>query len=590
MFLKTIYSEPLGLFPAVEFRDGVNFIFGKKDNKSDKKDSLNGIGKSLLIDLIDFTLLTGLRLDHNPRLFKAKKKMEGYLIVLEFEVEEKEYIIKRSAINPNTEIEFGEIGNTRKYTEAELKLVLADLIFLNKDYVGKYSNKWFRKLISFFIKKEKPKKGGEFSDPVKYMEGAKTIEMNIYHLFLLGIDNTLAYKNLDIQLSLKEKQPVMEGVEKFVQETYGLENIQTANNAIAKIRRDVKNIEDNIATFKLASEYEDAEKEANILTVAIKKLWYENYGHRKNIATYKDSYKVDVDINVGQIASIYKEADELLSEKIKKTLQEAIEFRRHLSDSRKNFLSQEIGSLESKVEINKGKIDIFEIERAQIFSFLSAKEAIKDLSEAYLSLSKKRDELSDLQGKVKLYVDLSKEKADLKTEESKLVGEMIIFVQDMQQSKIPNFRDIFTEIYNSSYIETKDESTFDIGVKEKTDAKLNIDVSFPADLSKGKNRGRTLIYDLAILFHGIEMGIKMPRFLIHDGVFDGMYKGHFVHLYEYLENRKIKDRFQYIVTLNEEGALSENFGNTDQVTVERISEEAIINLTPSTKLFNDTWN
>src|SRR3989344_568578 len=388
MFLKRLHSEPIGLFPSVEFKDGVNFIFGKKDKESDKKDSLNGIGKSLLVDLIDFCLLSTLRPDQNPRLSKAKKFMEGHSIVLEFEIGGKDYLLKRNPTTPNKEIGFGVIGEEVKlYTDTEIKPVLADLMFLNENYSGEYSNRWLRKLVPFFIKKERPKKGGEFTDPVKYLENGKPMELNIYHLFLMGIDNTLAYKNFDIQENLKEKQPLMNGVEKFVQETYGLENISTAHNEIDKIRRDIKGIETNIASFKLASEYEDAEERANKLTLRIKDLWYKNYNSRKNIESYKASYRQDVNINVNQIEKLYKEASELLAGQIKKTLNEAVQFREDLSNSRRKFLSKEIESINVEVKSNAGQITSLEEERAKVFSFLSAKAAISDLSEAYLSLS-----------------------------------------------------------------------------------------------------------------------------------------------------------------------------------------------------------
>jgi len=65
MFLKRLYSEPFGLFRSgkpehphiIVFKDGFNFIFGKKDNAADSKESLNGIGKSTICDLIDFCYL-----------------------------------------------------------------------------------------------------------------------------------------------------------------------------------------------------------------------------------------------------------------------------------------------------------------------------------------------------------------------------------------------------------------------------------------------------------------------------------------------------------------------------------------------------
>ena len=80
--------------------------------------------------------------------------------------------------------------------------------------------------------------------------------------------------------------------------------------------------------------------------------------------------------------------------------------------------------------------------------------------------------------------------------------------------------------------------------------------------------------------------IQMPRFLLHDGIFDGMDKSQFVEIYHYIQNlQKEGIRFQYIVTMIEEGELKGNFGDTDDLTVEKISEEAIAVFTPSEKLW-----
>jgi len=103
MFLKRLYSEPPGLFRSgksehpdtVVFKDGFNFIFGKKDS-SESKEPLNGIGKSSLADLIDFCLLADFG-SKNKRLYKEKDRLKGYKIILEFEVNGVDYIIKRSA-------------------------------------------------------------------------------------------------------------------------------------------------------------------------------------------------------------------------------------------------------------------------------------------------------------------------------------------------------------------------------------------------------------------------------------------------------------------------------------------------------------
>ena len=87
MFLKRLYSEPFGLFRSgkrehpytIVFKEGFNFIFGKKD-KSDTKEPLNGLGKSTVADLIDFCLLADFS-SKNSRLYKEKNRLEKYLIV-----------------------------------------------------------------------------------------------------------------------------------------------------------------------------------------------------------------------------------------------------------------------------------------------------------------------------------------------------------------------------------------------------------------------------------------------------------------------------------------------------------------------------
>ncbi|MBU0473119.1 MAG: DUF2326 domain-containing protein [Bacteroidetes bacterium] len=97
--------------------------------------------------------------------------------------------------------------------------------------------------------------------------------------------------------------------------------------------------------------------------------------------------------------------------------------------------------------------------------------------------------------------------------------------------------------------------------------------------------------DLSILFHAIDNNIKMPRFLIHDGIFDGMDKAHFISVIKYLDEQKsLGKKFQYILALNEEGDLKDNFGDADLVTTQKIEDEAILTLTPSKHLFETDFS
>jgi len=115
---------------------------------------------------------------------------------------------------------------------------------------------------------------------------------------------------------------------------------------------------------------------------------------------------------------------------------------------------------------------------------------------------------------------------------------------------------------------------------------MEIDISLPDMFGKGKNQGRTLVYDISILLYNIINTNNFPRFLIHDGIFDGVDKAHFISVCNFIEGiAKTGKKIQYIITINEEGTLSEKFGDGEQITPDFIENNAILILSPSDKLF-----
>lgn len=585
MYLKKLYCEPNGLFEKVEFIDGINFVYGKKDRDTDSKESLNGIGKSLLLDLIDFCLLSSYN-ENNRRLHKAYDLMRDFKIVLDFEIGDKVYTVKRNVVTPN-KIEFGSEGSFETYKIRELQKILCDLIFANNNYPGKYENKWFRKLISFFIKIERYK-SRKFADPIQYIEEPSLAELYQYHFYLMGINNTLIHKNCEVQAEIKKKETVIKAVTQLL-ERYGIKNIPEANNRIETYKKEIEDLEALISKFKLQKQYEDVETQANDLTKKMKELSLLNFSDRKKLEAYEESSKLDINVSSIKVSNLYKEFNQDLGQNIKKTLDEAITFRKKLSESRKAFLSDEIRNLKSNIDMRGKQISELDSERAKLFTLLSNQNAISDLSEAYLLISKKRESLNELEGKIEFFNDVHKQKLALKTEDSNLSEEIFTFLAEIK-SQSADLSKTFRWIYESIYNGRSGKSNLSIVFKENTDAKMEILVNVPAVCSEGNTRGRTLLYDLTILLHAIDKDIKCPRFLIHDGIFNGVDKAHFVETCRFLEQVKLNKRFQYIVTLNEEGTIDSKFGDTDQSTIQTILSNAVCILTPSHKLFGTTYD
>ncbi len=595
MLLRQLYSEPAGLLATtpkgdgvIRYKTGINYIFGKKDAAAGAKNSLNGIGKSLSLDLIDFCLGCGF-VKRNARLFEARDNLKGYKIALDFEVDGKLYTAKRSVDNPN-EIEFGPHGATRVLDEGVAKEQLCDLIFLRKDYPGYYSNGLLRSLLPFFLKIHRTG-GSRFVDPVPYLPSTPESKLNQFHLFFLDIDNTLIHKNFELQEKMSATAEALKAVRRQVTRMYGVKRVQEIDSKIDSLDIEVKRIEKGLKVFRLADTYRDAERRADALTKEIKAAVLQNHSDHIKVTRYEESYALTEEApNVRDIKALYAELNQLLSEKVGKTIEEAIAFRTHLAKSRKDFLAAEIKKLKSQIAVRDQIIASKDVERASLFEFLEAKRAIQDLTDAFKAAEDKKKELNDLRARIRLYSDLQKEQADQKAKETALWQEILVFL-DATKDRVSEFRRTFFEVYRELYQASESESAFSIVPEPTTQQKLRIDVKIPAKLSEGKNPGRTLIYDIAVLMHMLTKKLRGPRFLAHDGIFNGMDKAHFVALVNFL-NRKVTDgeRFQYLIPINEEGTLDEKFGKVDAINPDTIEKEAVLVLTPKHKLLGKSWD
>lgn len=589
MILKKLSLTPKRLFETVEFVKGINYIFGKKARSTNTKKSLNGIGKSTFLDILDFCLLANFNQRDSKRLYAAHQSgiLKGISAELIFEIDHVEYILRRSFDNPGTASYSKNGESTTENSVIDLKKKLCDLVFFKKDYPGHYSPDWFRKLMSFYLKVQKPKKE-RFTDPIAFIKELNPTELNQYHLFLMDIDNSAAHENYLAQSELKWIEPAIEGIKRFIDEHYQLKDIPEASNKTRKLRLEIEELEKAVEAFKLSGLYQVDEEKANKLTAEIKQLWFQNHVDRKKIDSYLESLKDDIDFSTRKIKNLYDQFNSLLAQQVKKTLDEAIQFKKQLIESRQEFLKEEVDGLKAGIKDREKEIEKKEEERKAIFEFLSAKEAIKDLTEAFKVLSDKKNELLNIESQVKLYQDLNKQKNQVELDVKKIEGAILEFKEAIASQELEIAR-LFSAVHDALYPELKDTSIFDISPNPNVKSKIEINVLPNTKMfSKGKNQGRTLIYDLTILFNSINKNLNGPRFLVHDGIFDGMDKAHFIALYQFLEEQKLQGKdFQYIMTYNEEGTLTDNFGKADLVTTEKIEAEAILVLTPEKKLLGD---
>jgi len=554
IFLKEISCEPKGLFDTVKFKKGINVIYGKQ--VGDQKPSLNSIGKSTLISLIDFCMFA--KFDKKHKLYKAKSFLDDYKIVLKLDVNGEEIIIKRSSKN-NKKIHLTE--GAEKEIEIDMedaKRILYNKIFLIKNYPGVSDNKWFRSIMPLIIRNEK--KG--FLDTIEYVSDVRRHVCTRYHLMLMNIDNTLSDKNLDYLNELKRKEDDLEGIKRIIQNQYG--DIESINNQADKLKKEIEIAEESKKKFQLNSTYENEQERANELTKQIKKIILENNHLRNLLEGYKESYKLEIDIDTKKISSVYKEIDENLSLELKKTLDDALEFKNKLISSRKNFIKGKIEEIEKSLVGNSLKIKNLDLERSNVFNFLNSKKAMGDLNELFNLITEKRQVYDDLKNKISLIEELNDSYLKKKTEYAILQEKMNEFIKSIKE-KIRILRETYNEVYDALYYSDNKEGFFDIMFDKKKKSKMYIVASSQDADGFGKGRGCVLVYDLMLLFNIVQNKLTLPHFWIHDGVFNGVYKNQFVSAMNLINKKSAELDFQYITTLNEDEEIiaDKKFGQLD---------------------------
>jgi uncharacterized protein YydD (DUF2326 family) len=182
--LKKLFSNT-GLIDEVVFHPGINIILGKY-SKDKEAQGINGIGKSTLIRLIDYTFLS----DSAQKIFLNNKynflRTSDHEITLEFEINKKTYFIRRD-FSSKMKIQFGSsLNSLDNFEKTELKSILTNLYLpVEKNEVFFTGNK-FRTIFDFFIKDDLDNQ--KRFEPLNFLKyNANVKEKAIFNFFLLDL-------------------------------------------------------------------------------------------------------------------------------------------------------------------------------------------------------------------------------------------------------------------------------------------------------------------------------------------------------------------------------------------------------------------
>lgn len=523
-------------FHTIEFKDGLNFIVGKRENPSinDLKNTYNGVGKSLIIELIHFCL-------GSKKIDIFEEKLSDWTFTLEFEINKENFKVIRSCDEQNKVILNGKELSINKYTK-----LLQNKVFCI-DENSKISNLTFRSLISRFIRRYK----SSYTKYETYINKETDYGRLVNNAFLLGIDPKIIENKMKQKKELDELERNKKSVEKDpILKEYFVGN-DDLDIEITDIRDQIKDLETKISEFKVAENYTDIQKQADEISYNKKEISNQIILIENSLRKINKSLDIKADIELDNILKMYEEAKVVFGDKVTKQLEEVTSFHEKLLSSRKRRLESQKKSLESQKSDLESKVKGYSNELDSLLKFLGNHGALDE----YTVLTDKLNELKSRLEKADNYKNL------LETYKSKLVEANI----NMEQQKLEatkylkDNKELLEKMMNTfrtySKIFYKDKpSGLDIKVNDgENQLRFDIKAKIIGDSSDGISEVCIFCFDMTLL----KLKNHNVNFMFHDSrIFANMDSRQRLSLIKIAEEETNKSKIQYIASMNEDNIFS----------------------------------
>ncbi|KHD17167.1 DUF2326 domain-containing protein [Clostridium butyricum] len=531
MYLNKLSANMMG-FHTIKFKDGLNFIVGRRENLAmkDLKETYNGLGKSLTIEIIHFCL-------GSNKTDAFKENLQGWIFTLEFTIKGEKYVVSRSCDEQNNVILNGEKTSLKKYN----KIMQEKVFDLNDDKKIDYLT--FRSLISRFIRRYK----SSYNKYDIYVSQETDYQKLINNGYLLGLSAELIQNKMKLKKEIEQLGSTKKTVEKdAVLKEYFVGN-EDLDIQITDLKDEIKEVENKIRSFKVAENYKDMKLKADGIAHEKKEILNRLVIIENSIRKIDKSLKIKSDIQLESILQVYKEAQVVFEDKVVKNLEQVTEFHNKLLQNRqqrlenqKNSMINERLSLEQKAQEYGNELD-------KLMYFLGSHGALEE----YTAIN---DRLSELKLRLEKATDY---KNLLETYENKLAEANIeIEKQKLQANKyIKENEELFENImsvfrtYSKTFYKDK-ASGLDIKVNDGANQlRFDINAKIIGDSSDGISEVCIFCFDLTLL----KLGNHNVNFLFHDSrLFANMDPRQRLSLIKIVEDEAKKCNIQYIASLNED--------------------------------------
>ncbi|MEB3211357.1 MAG: DUF2326 domain-containing protein [Leptolyngbyaceae bacterium] len=506
-------------FHPVQFEPGLNVILAERTDTSTQKDTRNGLGKSTLIDIIDFCL--------GSRATKGKgliiEPLAGWEFTVEITLAANRVKVTRAIDAPNRFVINGDTSgwieqpdtdNTtreRVFSLERWKTLLGWSLFgVQRTHDALKYKPTYRSLISYFIRRGVD----AYTEPFRHARQQQPWDVQLHTAYLLGLN----WENASKWQELKDLGKCIKAIEEAIKTGA----MQGAWGTVGELEAERVQLEslvnteaDALKDFKVHPQYEAVQEEANSATIEIHRLTNENVSDRWRLARYKESVAAEKPPSYAAIEKLYEEAGVVFPHSVSRTLEEAKLFHAKIVENRRGFLETEIERIIRRIARRNDEINRLVDSRASSLEILNTHGALQEMTTLQERLVETQGKLDRVRTRISEIKDLTARKRDIKVNKAELAK---VAEQDHEQRRdvwtVPVR--LFSENSQALY-KTPGHLAIDI-----TESGFKYDVEISRSGSEGVGKMKVFCFDLMLLQLMTQTAGRID-FLVHDsGLYDGV--------------------------------------------------------------------
>ena len=555
--IRAVRADRAAFKPAV-FRAGLNVVLAKRTIGATKRDSANGLGKSALLEIINFCL------GGSKGATLSKGRVDDWKFTVEMELGGLPCSATRSVqaqgrvgvdgdtsdwpIAPST-----DIGGRAYLAVDDWKAVLGHLMYgLDPDTGRKY---WpsFRSLAAYRVRTAGKDSG--YLDPFSNRARQPSWSRQVSTAYLLGI----GWEFASMRQYLRDRENALRQLQSASDTGVLAEMAGSAGELEARMMRlgeqaDMEARE--LAAFRVHEQYRELESRANGYADRIRRTSDENVVDRALLADYREGVVEVPDASIKDVNAIYKDAGMALPGHVVESVEAVQAFHKKVVINRKGFLAAEIERANERIGRRDSLIASLSEKKAAIMALLDGHGALEEFRALQSSHQSTLAELADVKTKLENVKKIEAGTSSLKVDGAVLLQST---KADLASRRSQRERAVLAFNAYSRHLHQKPgDLTIDVGA-----GGYEFDIKIERPSSHGFENMKVFCYDLMLAALWSKK-TKSPPFLVHDSaIFADVDSRQIASALTLAERESKRHGFQYICTMNHDSVPRDDLGGLD---------------------------